>query len=325
MQLTKPLVNFMYSEPSRRKSEAMPTTRRRMTSLRAATIMDDDLLALTLEHVTVRHLFKTAAVCKVWRERSIQVFRAWRRAPSLYLVGGCGDGAHPACAQARQTVLRYDVRGDDWVQCADLHKTRDHHALVSCNGKLYALGGWSGARNRSSCECYCPVKDEWTLLSRQRLRIARSGHGAAVSDGHIFAIAGWGGAHAGFLASIESIRVAEAGSSGSGSGSNSDASSSGSTTSCTLTSGFVSDSGDASPCVALPGWTTAAAPLHLARHCPATATLGHYLYVVGGSGTDPEDASQGAQPTASVERLDTRVLCAGWRQDITAMQVPPPL
>lgn len=145
-----------------------------------------------------------------------------------------------------------------------------------------------------------------------------------MSDGHIFAIAGWGGAHAGFLASIESIRVAEAGSSGSGSGSNSDASSSGSTTSCTLTSGFVSDSGDASPCVALPGWTTAAAPLHLARHCPATATLGHYLYVVGGSGTDPEDASQGAQPTASVERLDTRVLCAGWRQDITAMQVPPP-
>ena len=192
-----------------------------------------------------------------------------------------------------------------------------------CNGKLYALGGWSGARNRSSCECYCPVKDEWTLLSRQRLRIARSGHGAAVSDGHIFALAGWGGPHAGFLASIECIRVAEAGSSGSGSGSSSDASSSGSTSSCTLTSGFVSDSGDAPPCVALPGWTMAAAPLHLARHCPATATLGHYLYVVGGSGTDPEDASQGAQPTASVERLDTRALCAGWRQDIAAMQVPP--
>jgi hypothetical protein len=41
---------------------SMPTTRSRMTSLRAATIMDDDLLALILEHVIVRRLSKTAAV-----------------------------------------------------------------------------------------------------------------------------------------------------------------------------------------------------------------------------------------------------------------------
>ena len=127
----------------------MPLTRRRLSALRSAIIHDDDLLALILEMCTVRDLSKAATVCKAWCERSLEVFVAWRRAPSLYLVGGCGGGAHPASAQARQTVLRYDEKGDDWIKCAALHKARDHHALVCCDGNLYALGGWSGSRNRT--------------------------------------------------------------------------------------------------------------------------------------------------------------------------------
>ena len=47
------------------------------------------------------------------------------------------------------------------------------------------------------------------------------------------------------------------------------------------------------------------AALHMARHCPAAAALGRYLYLTGGSGTSPDaEAGLGAQPTASVERLE---------------------
>lgn len=126
----------------------MPLTRARLRTLRSAIIMDENLLVLILDFTTIRDLTEVAAVCKAWHECSLEVFRAWRRAPSLYLVGGCDGGAHPASAQARQTTLRYDEKGDDWIKCAALHKARDHHALVSCDGSLYALGGWSGSRNR---------------------------------------------------------------------------------------------------------------------------------------------------------------------------------
>jgi len=133
-------------------------------------------------------------------------------------------------------------------------------------------------------------------LPRQRLRTARSGHGAAVSEGGaIFALGGWGGAHAGFLSSIECVHVQPASSEAA---KGDEAGSSANT------------------------WKVPEAPLHLARHCPAVASLGRHLYVVGGSGTNPEDTSLGAQPTASVERLDTTELAAGWSTDVAPMLVP---
>jgi len=142
------------------------------------------------------------------------------------------------------------------------------------------------------------------LLPRQRLRTARSGHGAAVSDGAIWILAGWGGSHAGFLSSIECVHVQR--------------------------------SAAEAAAVAAPGvgrapvrglapedqWKVPPASLHLARHCPATAALGSYLYVAGGSGSHPEDASLGAQPTASVERLDSQNVHLGWDADVAPMLVP---
>ena len=163
-------------------------------------------------------------------------------------------------------------------------KARDHLALASCDGALYALGGWSGSRNRASCERYDPRDDKWVLMPRQRLCTARSGHGAAVSDdGSIFAMAGWGGAAAGFLSTIECVRPAAADSEGH-------------------------------------SWTVPeSAPLHLARHCPAVAAIGRYVYVVGGSGSTDHLV---AAPTATVERLDTRRLDSGWEPNVASMQMP---
>ena len=94
-------------------------------------------------------------------------------------------------------------------------------------------------------------------MPRHRLRTPRSGHGAAVSGGSLFALAGWGGAHTGFLSSLECVTPKTTG----------------------LDCGWK----------AMP----TSASLHLARHCPATAAIGHHLYVCGGSGTNASDASLG--------------------------------
>jgi len=61
----------------------------------------------------------------------------------------------------------------------------------------------------------------------------------------------------------------------------------------------------------------------MARHCPAAAALGRYLYLTGGSGTSPEaDAGIGAQPTASVERLDMEAIGNGWEAGVAHMILP---
>ena len=269
-----------------------PMTRKRLFTLKSAVLEHEDLLDCVLGLVSVRDLEAASCVCRAWRACSVTAFRAWRNRPGLYLVGGCDGGAHPASAHARRSVVRYDDRGDEWIPVAQMLKARDHHAVVACDGALYALGGWSGSRNRASCERYLPREDRWTLMVRQRLRTARSGHGAAVSDdGRIYALAGWGGAQAGFLSSIEECATPATRADAAGEGGS-------------------------------PWRAPASASLHLARHCPATASIGRHVYVVGGSGTSAEEASLGAQPTASVERLDTTRIDAGWRTDLAPMLYP---
>ena len=132
--------------PSR---EMAPVTRRRLSTLRSAIVLDEDLLALVMELCALRDVARTAAVCKFWRDCAVREACKRRNSPSLYLVGGCSGGAHPASAQAQQSVLRYDPIGDEWLAVASMHKPRDHLALVACGGHLYALGGWSGSHNRT--------------------------------------------------------------------------------------------------------------------------------------------------------------------------------
>jgi hypothetical protein len=162
--------------------------------------------------------------------------------------------------------------------------------------------------------------------ARHRLQTPRSGLAAAVSPGGTcFALAGWGGAQQGFLSSAECLQAEPPpppaarclSSSSSSGGSSSGGGSSSSSIGATTRSGARSNAAEAivRPTAAagrdvgvsslshVPVPSTAA--LHMARHCPAAAALGRYLYLTGGSGTSPEaDAGIGAQPTASVERLD---------------------
>ena len=186
----------------------MPLTRGRLRTLASHVIFDEDLLRLLFTHAAVQDLQEAAAVCQMWHAVAHESFAAWRRRPGIYLVGGCSDGPHPAQAFASRQVCKYDLNGDAWIPCAPLRKARDHLGLVGWQGRLHALGGWSGKQNRGTCETYDPVEDVWTT-SKQRLLIARSGLSVTVSedDGVLFAIAGWGGAHLGFLSSVECLQA----------------------------------------------------------------------------------------------------------------------
>ena len=59
----------------------------------------------------------------------------------------------------------------------------------------------------------------------------------------------------------------------------------------------------------------------MARHCPAAATLGRFLYLPGGTGTSPDAPSPQAMPTVSVERLDMRCPDGGWVATLAPMLV----
>ena len=353
----------------------MPLTRGRLRTLASHVIFDEDLLRLLFTHSAVRDLEQAAAVCKMWCAVSRDSFAVWRRQPGIYVVGGCSDGPHPAQALASRQVRKYDVNGDAWIPCAALRKPRDHLGLVGWQGRLHALGGWSGKQNRGSCETYDPSADVWTT-SKQRLLIARSGLSVAVSedDGILFAIAGWGGAHLGFLSSAEclqaepalpptppstpqtsssaaaspmsscssvgvnqfalpdasisqsrdggrrSTRSGSSGSAGAASSSDGSASSGASGTGGAPEVGAIADSALSLSSLPVPP----SANLHMARHCPAAAALGRFVYLTGGSGTplDAEAAALGAQPTATVERLDMRKMGDGWDASVAPMLMP---
>lgn len=268
-------------------------TRARMRDLRSMVVDDVDLLQLVFSHCAVRDFRAASLVCYQWRKGVQHAVAAWRCRQGLYLVGGCCDGVHPASAKAVRAVYKYDLVGDEWVPCAALRKARDHLGLIGWGGRLHALGGWSGSRNRASCETYEPSLDMWYTAS-QRLQTARSGLAAAVSPrGKCFALAGWGGAHTGFLSTaecLEELDVPEP--------SNPDG----------------GDSATPSP------RSASSASLRTARHCPAAATVDTVLYVAGGSGSEAEGAA--AQPMASVEKLEMEAPQGEWSSNVAPMLFP---
>ena len=42
---------------------------------------------------------------------------------------------------------------------------RSRMALITCNNRLYAIGGYDGNANLSSVEMYDPDKDQWTMVA----------------------------------------------------------------------------------------------------------------------------------------------------------------
>jgi len=63
------------------------------------------------------------------------------------------------------TVERYDPIKESWEFVAPMNVKRSRMALVTCNSKLYAIGGYDGICNLSSVECYDSDKDQWTMVT----------------------------------------------------------------------------------------------------------------------------------------------------------------
>jgi N-acetylneuraminic acid mutarotase len=64
----------------------------------------------------------------------------------------------------RREFRRYDVATDKWTDLAPMSAARAHSALASCNGKLFAIGGYGkNVTKRNSVEIYDPAANRWTL------------------------------------------------------------------------------------------------------------------------------------------------------------------
>jgi hypothetical protein len=63
------------------------------------------------------------------------------------------------------TVERYDPELNQWEYVSSMNVKRSRMALVTCNSKLYAIGGYDGSSHLNSAEVYDPEKDKWTLIA----------------------------------------------------------------------------------------------------------------------------------------------------------------
>ena len=75
----------------------------------------------------------------------------------VYLAGGHTFG--------RDSARLFRLDGDRWTELAAMHYARGGHALVSVQGRLYAIGGNSARGNVGPVEAYDPGANAWTVLS----------------------------------------------------------------------------------------------------------------------------------------------------------------
>ncbi|KAK7246564.1 hypothetical protein RIF29_41433 [Crotalaria pallida] len=98
---------------------------------------------------------------------------------SIYLIGGIvcrKERVHvndeyaefvDVGIQVVPTVVRYNLRTNQWFHCANLGVARYDFACTVCDNKIYVAGGKStleSARGISSVEVYDPDHDTWTPL-----------------------------------------------------------------------------------------------------------------------------------------------------------------
>jgi len=103
----------------------------------------------------------------------------------IHVVSGVGRGGNVAAHYA------YDPAAARWERRAVLPLARDHLALASFQGRLYAIGGRLGgktSRNTVRVDIYDPGRDAWT--AGPRLGHARSGHAAVAIEGRILIVGG---------------------------------------------------------------------------------------------------------------------------------------
>lgn len=95
----------------------------------------------------------------------------------VYLLGGTHAGETLARVDA------FDPVANAWTRRADMRTARSHFAAAALAGRIYALGGQSGA-----CERYDPARDVWEPIAA--LPAARTHFAAAAHAGRVIAFGG---------------------------------------------------------------------------------------------------------------------------------------
>ena len=96
--------------------------------------------------------------------------------------------------QVAPSVLRYNLKTNQWFQCAPLGVARYDFACTVCDNKIYVAGGKSTlacARGISSTEVYDPEHDMWTPLPN--LRILRYKCIGVTWQGKVYIVGGFAG------------------------------------------------------------------------------------------------------------------------------------
>ena len=76
-----------------------------------------------------------------------------------------------------QSVERYDVGTDTWIEVQPLATIRMTHALIAYKDTLLAIGGSDGTTSLNSVEEYDPSTDTWVLkmsMTTRRSHVASS-------------------------------------------------------------------------------------------------------------------------------------------------------
>ncbi len=122
----------------------------------------------------------------------------------VYAAGGCCALGVLDGQNVFDTVEAYDPNSGTWSERAPLLTPRQSLALVTANGRLYAIGGQDRqGQPLSVVEEYNPATDAWTR--RADMPTPRSGSAAAVVGGKIYAL---GGQAATVLATVEEYNPA---------------------------------------------------------------------------------------------------------------------
>ena len=87
----------------------------------------------------------------------------------IYVAGGFGDLGHGSVRGiALDSVECYDTSTNSWSDVADMNIARYCHALVSCHGKLFAIGGRNvDGSYFDDIEVYDPDNNTWTELKQK--------------------------------------------------------------------------------------------------------------------------------------------------------------
>jgi N-acetylneuraminic acid mutarotase len=120
----------------------------------------------------------------------------------IYVIGGSGlapgaqNPSSPAALRVLDTNEAYDPATNTWETRGAMPTPRHHVAIGAVGGKIYVIGGLTGAATignyvanaTSVVEEYDPATDRWRAMSK--MPTARSGQGWATYQGRIYVVGG---------------------------------------------------------------------------------------------------------------------------------------